>query len=138
MKLTRGQIIRRKSENGGPIGPYIRITQATNYFVYGCPIGMNIEVLMHRKNVYVPPMVKLPVRPLKFQELCNKITTTVTHKLSPKYEKMLKNPPELVCFYDNMDGDHRVYCEIAEIKQELLACELHVRLTIGAIILIQL
>lgn len=135
MKLTKGLLVRRKLKSGKPTGPYMQITEAYSRYVYVRPIGMSMELLLHRGNVYVPKKVKLPVRPLKFYELKNRMTDTVVHKSTATYQKMLKDKPELIEFYDNMDSDKRLTVTLVDIQQELLACELHVRITIGQIIL---
>ena len=122
MKLTKGLLIRRKLRSGKPTGPYMQITEAYSRYVYARPIGMNMELLLQRFNVYVPKKVKLPVRPLKFYELKNRITDTVVHKSTVTYQKMLKDKPELIEFYDNMDSDKRLVCKLVDIQQELLAC----------------
>ena len=132
MKLHIGELIRRKGRSGNPIGPYMKIMQISNNLIYVRPIGMNIECLLSRSNVYVPKMVKLPVRQLKYFELRNGQTKCVIHKVSPRYISCLKNP-DLIGFY-TQDGEKTMYMVFDEAHEEMIACERHIRVTVGQLI----
>ena len=99
-KYLKGAIIRKKLEDGTPIGPYMQIMHVDHKKVYADVIGLDVpNVAIPKKNVYLYRIPAVIVSEQKLQELKEKRAIAVRHKTTANWEKILKDPPELIKFF---------------------------------------
>lgn len=109
--MRTGQIIRRKSASGCPIGPYMRITKF--------PDIRHVEtndVLLLRKNVYQVKVTKLVISDMIFNRIADGRQSAIIHDMCPRWKKLFDNIPEVIQFRSERDSDKTIVFSIECIR----------------------
>ena len=94
-----GDIIRR-SINGKPVGPYMMIQVIEDDRVYADVIGLDEpNVVLLKKDVYVPTISSLPVSERVLLCLRDGKTIMIQHKANKQWLSVFDKGPELIRFY---------------------------------------
>lgn len=109
--MRTGQIIRRKSASGCPIGPYMRITKF--------PDIRHVEtndVLLLRKNVYQVKVAKLVISDMIFNRIADGRQSAIIHDICPRWKKLFDNIPEVIQFRSEKYSDKTIVFSIECIR----------------------
>lgn len=98
--MRKGQIIRKKSLDGCPIGSYMRVVHMEHGRVYADVLGSDIpnNVLL-RNRVCEIKQASLPIPEELLKKLKNGRTLRVVHDVSPKWLRVVYERPEIITFY---------------------------------------
>lgn len=110
-KFHKGQIVRRKTLSGSPIGPYLKITGISYNTITAVPIdGSNkLGVLIQKEHVATYTMKSLIVSEDILRRLYRGETTVVTHPVTPLWQKLYMCVPELVRFHTSKTSDEHIF-----------------------------
>lgn len=105
-----GDIIRRKTVGGYPIGPYMRIEYIERNRIYASTIGLdNPNIVIARDRVYEHKIRSLCISEELLERLKNGTTICAQHVCIPKWEDFFYNPTPLVRFYTQPKGYESVF-----------------------------
>ena len=108
-KFSAGTIIRRKCD-GSPIGPFMRIIHEGENIVYADVIGHdNPNVMLMKKNVYVPSIRTLMVPQKVFDRLKEDKMRVIYFTPNQKSLGVLNAKPQLIKFKTVMLGDEMIF-----------------------------
>ena len=108
-KFSAGTIIRRKCD-GSPIGPFMRIIHEGENIVYADVIGHdNPNVMLMKKNVYVPTIRTLMVPQAVFDRLKEDKMRVIYFTPNQKSLGVLNAKPQLIKFKTVMLGDEMIF-----------------------------
>ena len=102
--MQKGQIIRRKLNDGTPVGPYMRIVRFTHTHVvaqriirYSCAGYDNEELFILRSHVYEPVVCKLVLSSVIWERVNAERQRSIIHDICPKWEHIMDKEPEVIC-----------------------------------------
>ena len=94
-----GDIIRR-AVHGKPVGPYLMVEVIDDEKVYAGVIGLDEpNIMLLKKDIYVPKMCSLPVSERVLLCLRDKKTVMIQHKATKQWLSVYDQEPELIKFY---------------------------------------
>ena len=131
-----GQLIRRKTHDGAPIGPYMKITCVDKgTIVYAKVIDTNESpVLIQKKNVYIPKVKSLYISEEKLNNIKSERDTVVSHPATVSWIKLYEQPnPDLIRFICKPKM-YEVYCVPSGIYKSEYFREVNIRIVIDHII----
>lgn len=131
-KFYVGQIIRRKSKDGNPIGPYLVVTTVGKITLYADPIGRasSIGHMFLKRNVYVHSEYSLCVSEDMLRRLQTGETICVSHKEDTHWSRVYNNPPEIVRFYTKTKGYEATFV-IENVRKVVSLNESIIRITVN-------
>lgn len=110
-KFTKGDLVRKCTQSGTPIGPWLKILMANANQIHAKvidPIDTTIEpMILDRKHVWKPKVIQLAVS----EDTIRRVKTgrrEITHPASTKWKELFDNFPDIVVLY-TMLGE-KVYC----------------------------
>lgn len=99
-KFYVGQIIRKKSKTGAPVGPYLMVQHVEYDRVYADTIGLdNPNVMILKENVYRYKTDAVCISEDLYNRLIKGQTICAQHKATTQWLKVWSSPPELIKFY---------------------------------------
>jgi hypothetical protein len=134
-KFYVGQLVRRKTKNGTPVGPYLRIEAIEDDRVYASAIGEDSPNYMLLKvNTYTPTMTCLVIGEHLLNQLKEGRTVCAQHVATERWLNVCKKPVELIRFYTQRQGYENVYV-VERIYQQTSFREKVVRIIVNERIL---
>lgn len=114
-KFRKGDLVRKCTESGIPIGPWLRIELANAYQVHvkiaepivtedDDPTSMTLD----KKHVWKPKIIQLAVS----EDTIRRVKSgrrEITHIVSPKWKELFDDCPDIVVLY-TMLGGNKIYC----------------------------
>jgi len=98
--MKTNDIIRRKSKDGQPVGPYLQVTQIEGNFAYASPIGLNEpNILIMKDNAYICSTAALPISEYVLNRLLSGEQTAIEHLVNKPWLKVYDDQPELIRVY---------------------------------------
>ena len=130
-----GQLIRKKTHDGAPIGPYMRIERDDRDRVLASVIGRKEPLTsILKKNVYIPKIRSLYISEEKLWNVKKEKDTVVSHPATTKWIKLYEQPnPDLIRFICKPKM-YEVYCVPAGIYKSEHFREVNIRIVIDHII----
>lgn len=120
MKIKEGQIVRRKTLDGTPEGPWLYVRQSECRWVYTSPIinGKKSKDermgLVLRERVWIPKIAYLPISLQVMRRIRFGVQKKVSHLPTKKWNALITEQPDLIAFY-TPDGDEWSYFTIEDI-----------------------
>jgi len=109
-KFYLGQIIRKKSKNGTPVGPYLMVQHIEYDRVYADAIGLdNPNVMILKENVYIYKIDAVCISEDLYNRLIKGQTICAQHKATAQWLKVWSSPPELIRFYTQSKNYQAVF-----------------------------
>lgn len=100
--MEKGQIVRRKVNNGTPVGPYmiIRGFIRNHVLTQRCEIGMeseNVNSLYYaREHIYIPKIIRLIIQDAIWDRIAEGRQSAIIHDITPVWQKIYDTEPELI------------------------------------------
>lgn len=118
-KYREGLIVRRKTKNGTPIGPYMTIQHVENDRIYADIIGQDTpNEMILKENVYLHKTNSVCISEGLLERLKNGTAICVQHETTPKWTKIWEQQPELIAFYTVLRGYRAVFV-VESVKKTL-------------------
>lgn len=134
-KFSAGDIVRKCTASGTPIGPWLKIIAANAHNVWVGPSDNSCECLeakMDRNRIWIPKKARLCVSNHTIKRVLNG-DIVVSHPVSKNWIDLYENRPDIVELYTT-DGMYKVWCTIDGVKVERTYTETIVKLIIDRII----
>ena len=107
-KFSKGDIVRKCTGAGTPIGPWLMITLASNTKVHTkCLESNENDIILTKKFAWKPKMAYLAVSENTIKRV-KAGRTVISHPASARWKDLLHNFPDVVVLY-TMLGE-RIYC----------------------------
>lgn len=116
--MKTGQIIRRKTNGGIPIGPYLRIVGFKTEFVEAERLDSKsgITVFIERTRVYEPGTMNLILSDKIMDRIKIGQQRAIIHDLSPKWRLLKERKPEVILLRSIKYSQKVVIFSVQEIR----------------------
>ena len=138
--MNKGQLIRRKLNNGTPVGPYMCIERFTHWHVIAqnisrCPESCDDEIYIARRHVHEVNMFKLTMSENVWDRINQDRQNSIIHDICPTWTKMMNKEPEVVQIRAYNLPQKIVLFRVDQIKYVWYGREKQIRLDLGERIL---
>lgn len=134
--MKKGQIIRRKLNDGTPVGPYLRIDEfkCNAQMIVAHMINGKSTSLLSRANVYEPKVLNFVLSDDIVTRIKEKIQKAIIHDISQKWNMWKMRSAEVVSIRSVKYGTRTVVVRIDDISIVYWNKKPQVRLQLGEII----
>lgn len=134
--MKKGQLIRRKLNNGTPVGPYLRIDEfkCNSQIIVAHMINGKSTSVLSRASVYEPKILNFVLSDNIVKRIKDKIQKAVIHDISEKWDCKKMQSAEVVQIRSVKYGTRTVVSRIDDVSIVYWNRKPQVRLQLGEII----
>lgn len=134
--MKKGQIIRRKLNDGTPVGPYLRIDEfkCNSQVIVAQMINGKSTSLLSRANVYEPKVLNFVLSDNIVTRIKEKVQKAIIHDISQKWNMLKMQSAEVVQIRSVKYGTRTVVVRIDDVSIVYWNKKPQVRLQLGEII----